>query len=97
MAIIMKIKLTTMNIFIVTNCTIIGVCILILVFLLALRCLQVLFVLDRLLYRSVGDNVDICHVTRYDKPFCRARKTQSEEWSHPNDGSFHHKVATVAK
>lgn len=86
------------------NCTIIGVCIvIILVFLLVLRCLQALFVLDRLLYRSVGDNVDICHVTRsdiyVDTRFCRHVTTQThvqKQSESPNDGRFLHKV-TVAK
>lgn len=57
---------STMNFFIFTNCTIIGVCILILVLPLALRRLQALFVLHRLLYRFVGDDVHICHVTKSD-------------------------------
>lgn len=98
----MIIKLTTINIFILTNCTIICVCILlILVFLLALRCLQVLFVLDRLLYWSVGDIVDICRVTRSDIYTILSRlyqpNTCSEQSKSPNDGRFPHKVAAVAK
>lgn len=88
-----------MNVFIFSNCTIICVCILlILLFLLALRCLLALFVLDRLLYWSVGDNVVICHVTRSDIYDCvESPNTSSEQCQSPNDGRFLHKVATVSK
>lgn len=90
------IKPTTICIFLFPACTIISVCVLlILVFLMALRRLRGLFVLHRLLNCSAGDNVLICRVSRSDI------HTSASERHQPNtvcpEDSALHEAAAVAE